>query len=128
MSEDAIRIAWLAVRAARKLPIADHVSGPDQAERPLAQSLVSQGGGVPRMEFDLQEENARPPRIVDRVGHDEEVAMDRAGSPVVKVIPATTALPRMGRGTLAGQLDVAPDWDNPSTNGDIAEDFGTQVV
>jgi prevent-host-death family protein len=80
-------------------------------------------GGVHRVEFDLQENDARLSRIVERCERGEEVVIYRAGRPVAKVIPLATALPRTGRGALAGQLIVAPDWDEAGTNACIANDF-----
>ncbi len=39
-------------------------------------------------------------------------------------LPTTQHVPRRGRGLLAGQIDLADDWDSPSINEQLARDFG----
>lgn len=48
-------------------------------------------------------------RIIDRVEHGEEIII---------------TVNRSGRGSLAGQLVMAEDWDSPEVNESIARDFG----
>jgi antitoxin (DNA-binding transcriptional repressor) of toxin-antitoxin stability system len=54
----------------------------------------------------------------------EEVIIDRAGTPVAKIIPLVRRANRTSVGSLAGQLDLSGDWDSPQTNAEIAADFG----
>ncbi|WP_184956576.1 type II toxin-antitoxin system Phd/YefM family antitoxin [Paractinoplanes abujensis] len=63
-------------------------------------------------------------RIIERVERGEEIFIDRAGVPVAKVVPLVRRVDRVGLGSLAGQVDLAGDWDSPATNAAIADDFG----
>ena len=49
--------------------------------------------------------------------------IDRAGTPVAKVVPLVRRVNRTAIGSLAGQLDLSGDWDSPRTNADIVADF-----
>jgi prevent-host-death family protein len=62
--------------------------------------------------------------IVQRVEKGEEVVISRAGIPVAKVVPIPARTNRRGRGTLAGQIDLAPDWDSSQVNAKLTADFG----
>jgi antitoxin (DNA-binding transcriptional repressor) of toxin-antitoxin stability system len=53
----------------------------------------------------------------------EEVIIDRAGTPVAKIVPLTRRVNRITVGSLAGQLDLSGDWDSPQTNAEMAADF-----
>ncbi|MDI6105327.1 type II toxin-antitoxin system prevent-host-death family antitoxin [Actinoplanes sp. NEAU-A12] len=75
-------------------------------------------------QFNIHEAKTNLSRIIDRVEHGEEIIISRAGTPVAKVIPLNHRVNRTGRGTLAGQLVVADDWDSPAVNDAIAQDFG----
>ena len=55
---------------------------------------------------------------------DEEVIIDRAGTPVAKIIPYARRVNRTSVGSLASHFDLSGDWDSPSTNAEIAADFG----
>jgi prevent-host-death family protein len=63
-------------------------------------------------------------RIIERVERGEEVIIDRAGTPVAKIIPLVRRVNRTSVGSLAGQLDLSGDWDSRQTNDEIAADFG----
>jgi prevent-host-death family protein len=63
-------------------------------------------------------------RIIERVEHGEEIIIDRAGTPVAKIIPLVRRVNRTAVGSLEGQLDLSGDWDSPQTNAEIAADFG----
>jgi len=43
---------------------------------------------------------------------------------VAKVIPLAGRVQRRGRGSLRGQLTLAPDWDSDTVNDSITADFG----
>lgn len=80
--------------------------------------------GEPAVQFNIHEAKTQLSRIIDRVEHGEEVIISRAGRPVAKVVPLPTSVRRPGRGSLAGRLSWADDWDSPETNEEIARDFG----
>jgi prevent-host-death family protein len=63
-------------------------------------------------------------RIIERVERGEEIVIDRAGTPVAKIIPLVRRVSRPAIGSLAGQIDLSGDWDVPETNAEIAADFG----
>jgi antitoxin (DNA-binding transcriptional repressor) of toxin-antitoxin stability system len=46
--------------------------------------------------------------------------IDRAGTPVAKIVPLARGVNRRAVGALAGQLDLSGDWDSPETNEAIA--------
>jgi prevent-host-death family protein len=66
-------------------------------------------------------------RLVERAEHGEEIVISRAGHPVAKLVPLTRDARRTGRGSLRGKLVVAPDWDSPETNDDVARQFGADA-
>jgi prevent-host-death family protein len=75
-------------------------------------------------QFNIHEAKTNLSRIIERVEHGEEIVISRAGNPVAKVVPLTRRVDRTGRGSLRGQLVIAPDWDSDEVNDAIARDFG----
>ncbi|MCT9928875.1 type II toxin-antitoxin system prevent-host-death family antitoxin [Planotetraspora sp. A-T 1434] len=75
-------------------------------------------------QYNIHDAKTNLSRIIDRVEHGEEIVISRAGRPVAKVIPFPTRVSRRGRGSLAGMLQFADDWDSPEVNDAIAHDFG----
>ena len=75
-------------------------------------------------QFNIHEAKTNLSRIIERVEHGEEIVISRAGTPVAKVVPLTRRVDRRGRGSLRGQLVMAPDWDSDEVNDAIARDFG----
>ena len=75
-------------------------------------------------QFNIHEAKTNLSRIIERVEHGEEIVISRAGTPVAKVVPLTRRVDRRGRGSLRGQLVMAPDWDSDEVNDRIARDFG----
>ncbi|MFC7535230.1 type II toxin-antitoxin system Phd/YefM family antitoxin [Actinoplanes sp. GCM10030250] len=75
-------------------------------------------------QFNIHDAKTNLSRIIERVEHGEEIIISRAGTPVAKVIPLNRRVDRVGRGSLAGQLVMAEDWDSPEVNELIARDFG----
>jgi prevent-host-death family protein len=75
-------------------------------------------------QFNIHEAKTNLSRIIERVEHGEEIVISRAGTPVAKVVPLTHRVDRRGRGSLRGQLVMAPDWDSDEVNDAIARDFG----
>ncbi|MGI5245299.1 type II toxin-antitoxin system Phd/YefM family antitoxin [Dactylosporangium sp. CA-139066] len=74
--------------------------------------------------FNIHDAKTNLSRIIDRVEHGEEIVISRAGTPVAKVIPLNRRVNRAGRGSLAGRLAMAEDWDSSDVNDAIARDFG----
>jgi prevent-host-death family protein len=83
------------------------------------------GDGV--AQYNIHDAKTNLSRIIDRVEHGEEIVISRAGTPVAKVVPLSRRVRRNGRGSLAGRLVVADDWDSPEVNEVIAQDFGPVV-
>jgi prevent-host-death family protein len=75
-------------------------------------------------QFNIHDAKTNLSRIIERVERGEEIIISRAGTPVAKVIPLTRRVTRVGRGSLAGKLVVADDWDSREVNEAIAADFG----
>ena len=75
-------------------------------------------------QFNIHDAKTNLSRIIDRVEHGEEIIISRSGTPVAKVIPLNRRVNRGGRGSLAGQLTMADDWDSPDVNDAVARDFG----
>jgi len=82
--------------------------------------MVAEGSS----QFNIHEAKTNLSRIIERVEHGEEIIISCAGTPVAKVVPLTRAVNRTGRGSLRGQLVMAPDWDSDQVNEAIAADFG----
>lgn len=74
--------------------------------------------------FNMHDAKTHLSRIIERVEGGEEVIIDRAGTPVAKIIPLVRRANRTSVGSLAGQLDLSGDWDSPPTNAEIAANFG----
>jgi prevent-host-death family protein len=75
-------------------------------------------------QFNIHEAKTNLSRIIERVEQGEEITISRAGTPVAKVIPLTSAVTRRGRGSLRGTLVATEDWDSDEVNDAIASDFG----
>jgi prevent-host-death family protein len=75
-------------------------------------------------QFNIHDAKTHLSQIIERVEHGEEIIISRAGRPVAKVIPLADCVQRRGRGSLRGQLRLAPDWDSDAVNDSIAADFG----
>jgi len=76
-------------------------------------------------QFNIHDAKTNLSRIIDRVEHGEEIIISRAGTPVAKVVPIAPRARRTRRGSLAGRLVLADDWDSPEVNDEIATAFGT---
>jgi prevent-host-death family protein len=78
----------------------------------------------PAPQFNIHDAKTNLSRIVERVERGEEIIISRAGTPVAKVVPLAHRVNRTGRGSLAGELVLADDWDSPAVNEAIAQSFG----
>jgi prevent-host-death family protein len=74
--------------------------------------------------YNMHEAKIHLSRIIERVERGEEIIIDRAGTPVAKVVPFIRRVDRTGFGSLAGQVDLSGDWDSQQTNAEIAAHFG----
>ncbi|MEV6302230.1 type II toxin-antitoxin system prevent-host-death family antitoxin [Actinoplanes sp. NPDC051861] len=74
--------------------------------------------------FNIHDAKTHLSRIIERVELGEEVIIDRAGTPVARVVPLLHRVNRTAIGSLAGQVDLSEGWDSPETNAEIAADFG----
>ena len=74
--------------------------------------------------YNMHEAKTNLSRIIERVERGDEVIIDRAGTPVAKIIPLVRRVNRTAVGSLAGELDLSGDWDSAQTNAEIAADFG----
>lgn len=77
--------------------------------------------------YNMHDAKTHLSRIIERVERGEEIIIDRAGTPVVKVVPLVRRANRTPVGSLAGQLDLSGDWDSPQTNAEIAAGFGVRA-
>lgn len=74
--------------------------------------------------FNMHDAKTHLSRIIERVERGEEIIIDRAGTPVAKIIPLERRVNRTAVGSLAGMIDLSSDWDSAETNAGIAADFG----
>lgn len=81
----------------------------------------------PAASYNIHEAKTQLSRIVERVERGEEVIINRAGTPVAKVVPLTGSIRRRGRGMLRNRLHLAEDWDSGGVNDGIADDFGADL-
>lgn len=63
-------------------------------------------------------------RLIERVEAGEEITLARAGRPVAKLVPYVADREPRRLGLLKGKIWLAPDWDSPEVNEEIARDFG----
>ena len=62
-------------------------------------------------------------RLIERVEAGEEITLARAGRPVAKLVPYTRRTEPRTPGLWKGKIKLAPDWDSPETNAEIADLF-----
>lgn len=74
--------------------------------------------------YNMHDAKTHLSRIIERVERGEEIVIDRAGTPVARVVPLVRRANRTAVGSLAGQVELSDDWDSPATNAEIAADFG----
>ena len=75
-------------------------------------------------QFNIHDAKTRLSQIIERAERGEEIIISRAGHPVAKVIPLAGRVRRRGRGSLRGQLTLAPDWDSDAVNDSLAAGSG----
>jgi prevent-host-death family protein len=62
-------------------------------------------------------------RLIERVEAGEEITLARAGRPVARLVPYRPQRGPRQPGLLKGKLWLAPDWDSPEVNAEIAAEF-----
>jgi prevent-host-death family protein len=62
-------------------------------------------------------------RLVARVEAGEEIVLARGGRPVARLVPVSARTQPRKLGLLRGRLWIAPDFDAPEVNAEIARDF-----
>jgi len=62
-------------------------------------------------------------RLVERVEAGEEIVIARGGRPVARLVPLKARTGPRPLGLLKGKISMAPDWDEPEVNDEIAEEF-----
>ena len=62
-------------------------------------------------------------RLIERVEAGEEITLARAGRPVARIVPFRPKREPRTPGLLKGKIWLAPDWDSPEVNAEIAADF-----
>ena len=63
-------------------------------------------------------------RLLERVEAGEEITLARAGRPIAKLVPYRARRQPRVAGSLRGKIWIAPDFDAPEVNDEIARDFG----
>jgi prevent-host-death family protein len=61
-------------------------------------------------------------RLLESVERGEEIVIARAGRPVARLVPVAEPVRRVP-GAWAGRWRLAPDWDSPATNAEVAASF-----
>jgi prevent-host-death family protein len=64
-------------------------------------------------------------RLIERVEAGEEIMLARAGRPVARIVPFRPKREPRTPGILKGKIWLAPDWDSPEVNAEIAAEFDT---
>jgi prevent-host-death family protein len=62
-------------------------------------------------------------RLLERVEAGEEITLARAGRPVARLVPYVPRAKPRTPGLWKGRIRLAPDWDSPETNAEIAKLF-----
>ena len=64
-------------------------------------------------------------RLLERVEAGEEITLARAGRPVARLVPYRPRIEPRRLGAWKGRVWIAPDFDSPAVNDEIARDFYT---
>lgn len=73
--------------------------------------------------YNIHDAKTQLSRLIERVERGEEITINRAGTPVAKLVPLPRTVRRRGRGSLRDQIAFSPDWDSPAVNDGISDDF-----
>lgn len=72
--------------------------------------------------INIHEAKTHLSKLIERVAHGEELIIAKAGKPVAKLGPITTAKPKRHLGVLKNKIKIAGDFDAPLP-ADILADF-----
>jgi prevent-host-death family protein len=73
--------------------------------------------------INIHEAKTHLSRLVERVEAGEELVIARAGRPVARLVPYRERREPRSPGGLKGRIWLAPDWDAPEVNAEVAELF-----
>jgi len=73
--------------------------------------------------YNIHDAKTQLSRLIERVERGEEITINRAGTPVAKLVPLPRTVRRRGRGSLRGRITISPDWDSSAVNEGISDDF-----
>ena len=76
-------------------------------------------------QVNIHEAKTHLSRLVERVEAGEEIVIARGGRPVARLVPLGRRTRPRELGSLRGKVWLAPDWDSPEVNAEIARDFET---
>lgn len=71
----------------------------------------------------MHEAKSQLSRLVELAHTGEEVVIARAGKPVARLVAVEEKPAKRKLGQWDGQVWLAPDWDSPETNAEIARLF-----
>ena len=82
---------------------------------------------VPVMEkaVNVHEAKTHLSRLLERVEAGEEITLARAGKPIARIVPYRPRRAPRKPGLWEGRVWLAPDWDSPEVNAEIAELFNS---
>ncbi len=83
---------------------------------------------MPAMQINMFEAKSQLSRLVEAALEGKEVVLARNGRPVARIVPYRAAVPRRKPGALKGRIWMAPDWDSPETNRQIAEEMAAHPL
>jgi len=75
------------------------------------------------MQVNMHEAKTSLSRLVERAAAGEEVVIAKAGKPVAKLVPFRERRKPRKPGAWRGKIWMAPDWDSPEVNEEIAREF-----
>ncbi|NUQ91118.1 MAG: type II toxin-antitoxin system prevent-host-death family antitoxin [Glycomyces artemisiae] len=75
----------------------------------------------PAQEYDISEAQIHLPEIVERVERGEEVIIERAGTPVAKIVPSDQHARRTSFGMFKDRFELPGDWDSNEANRSVTE-------
>lgn len=71
----------------------------------------------------MHEAKTKLSELVDAATKGEEVIICKAGKPMVRLVPVTKKPAKRKLGLWKGKIWMAPDWDSPEVNAEIARLF-----
>ena len=75
------------------------------------------------MQVNIHEAKTHLSRLVEQAAAGEEVVIAKAGKPVAKLVPYERRREPRRPGAWKGKIWMAPDWDSPEVNEEIAREF-----